>query len=281
MRTRLSPSEMSEIVNVNELRIGERIRLNHSSHDCKGGSEAAILSRNDDGYSFFCFRCGCRGFAGVAKYYTRPAPRGEGVARCSGMATAAPDDAHGEWRGWPGDVREWLTKAGMNDDRTSRYGIVWSDREESLWIPVRQYSRITTGFKHVGYVKRGFNPKSYLTKTHDKDEFYGYYVKDTEGVEDACETVVLVEDVISAIRVSEVIDCISIMGVHPKPATVSKVLTEKYKNAIVFLDGDNPTVRMKARQIGKRLPFVNVRVVDIGKDPKHCTKHELEGLLTA
>lgn len=274
---RLTQKELQEIVDANPLRVGGKIRHNHVAHHCSGSSDAAILSRDKDGYYYYCFRCGGRGHLRDAAYFAAPRAPSSAVATSEPRSVKCPpDDATTEWHAWPSEVRGWLSDAHVSTVIARDAGMVWSDKQAALWIPVRQHSLITTGCKLAGYVERHFNPKRYYARTDDKDSFYGYYVAKESKKPD---TVVLVEDVVSAIRVSEVLDCISIMGVHPKPAMIEAVLKNGYRNAIVFLDGDNPTVKMKARQIGKRLPFVNTKIVETGSDPKSYTTDELDKLL--
>jgi hypothetical protein len=193
------------------------------------------------------------------------------------VAQTPPGDAQGNWHGFPRDVKEWLLKGGIDAAATSEYGFLWSDSQSKLWIEARQYSKICTGWKVAGYVLRGFNPKSYLTRTHDKDNFYGYYIAPPSVINN--RKIMVVEDVVSAIKCSQVVDSIAIFGVHPKPSIVQRILMDDYDKAYIFLDGDNPTVRMKAREIPKRLPFIKCEIIETGCDPKHLTKQQIEELI--
>ena len=74
-------------------------------------------------------------------------------------------------------------------------------------------------------------------------------------------------------------DSIAIFGVHPKPSIVQRILMGDYDKAYIFLDGDNPTVRMKAREIPKRLPFIKCEIIETGCDPKHLSKEQIEELI--
>lgn len=145
--------------------------------------------------------------------------------------------------------------------------MVWSDAAQKLYLPI-------TNPTLVGYVERGFDPKHYRVRLSDPENAYGLY-QPYRG-----ETVALVEDVLSAWRVSSVVDSMAILGVHISPAMQCRLMADGYTKAIVFLDGDNATVRMKARAIRSRLPFLSCRVVETGKDPKHYTHTELTELLS-
>lgn len=82
--------------------------------------------------------------------------------------------------------------------------------------------------------------------------------------------VVIVEDVLSAWRVSEVCDTIALCGTELHSPVINAVAQEGYTDAVVWLDADNPVVRMKARKIANRLNgLAATHMVETGKDPKH------------
>jgi hypothetical protein len=252
------------------------VRVNHDATYCSGDSKSMIVERKENGdIAAHCFRCGGRGFIRATPYFVAPTPHGvRTMPRYDASGKfRLPDDASGEWGAYPREVRAWLGSGGITSVINDKHGFQWSDSRASLFMPVRQGSRITSGFKTVGLVERKFNPKAYWTRTEDKDSFFAYYPT-ADG-----KTVVMVEDVVSAIRVSEVCDCVALMGVHAKPAVIERVLQDGYRECVVFLDGDNATVRMKAREIGRHLPFMATRVVETGKDPKSYSREELSKLL--
>lgn len=241
-----------------------------------------IVERKEDGTAnAYCFRCGGSGYHSYTRHFksagtlAKSYGSGSELARTKSPGISPPDDADGQWGGFPREVKEWLLKGGVNDLVASKYGFSWSDSQERLWIEARQYSKVTTGYKVAGHVVRGFNPKSYLTRTHDKDNFFGYYVTDNPHTEGK---IMIVEDVVSAIKCAQVIDSVAIFGVHPKPSIIQHILSGGYRQAYVFLDADNPTVRMKAREIPKRLPFIKSEVIELGYDPKYCSIEQLKEL---
>lgn len=262
-----------------------KVRVNHIADDCSGGSDSMIVERCEDGTATsYCFRCGGRGFIRGDAYYKQPTHRNKSVdgTTADGAGEAGryptgssgriiPEDLTDMWTAFPVEARHWLMKAGVSSSPV----IKWSDEREALYITVLQGSLVTTGTKHVGYVIRGFNPKYYLTNTDCKEEFYGHYICPTSKH----KTVVLVEDVLSAMRVSELHDAVCLLGVHAKPAVLTKLFSCGYTDAIVFLDGDNTQVKMKARQLAKRLCWMNTRIVETGRDPKDYSKEELDKLL--
>lgn len=274
MTTRLSTSEWEHLVPSS---VGS-VRVNHRSDRCSGDSDSMIVERRKNGdLAAHCFRCGGRGFIRGVAYYTPPTKPTTNPDASSGVVAAGvyiPADCHSEWRGFPAECRRWLTEAGIDSTIVTNNEFKWSDSTECLYIPVWQESKITVGHKLVGYVQRFFNPKSYLTRTNDKANFYGHYVHSA-----TTDTVVVVEDVLSAIRCAMVHDSLALLGVALKPEAISKLLTCGYKRAIIFLDGDNPQVKMAARAIAKRLFFMEVSIIETGRDPKEYSIDELREML--
>lgn len=95
---------------------------------------------------------------------------------------------------------------------------------------------------------------------------------------------VIVEDVLSAIKVTRVEDCI---GIPLMGANVSQQLAEHcglhFENVFIFLDNDNKQVRENQRKAKKLLdPLVRGQVILLQKDrdPKSYTVGELSKILT-
>ena len=172
------------------------------------------------------------------------------------------------WADYPALAQRWLLGGGFDSTLCSKYGVVWSDRSDALFLPVLRNGET------AGYAMRKLSPKTYRSLTADFPRFFGWMKDNTTNV-------VLVEDVLSCYRVHEAgFDSIALMGTEIKDSVIDAVREGRYGAAVIFLDADNPTVRMKARRIAKRLPFVHTRVLETGKDPKRHTEEELKCLLT-
>lgn len=88
-------------------------------------------------------------------------------------------------------------------------------------------------------------------------------------------TVVLVEDVVSALRVSEHMNCICLGGTNLTDF-VKEFIIGSYENVIVFLDGDDAG-RNAAEKIRKELKlYCNVRVIRAKRDPKEMSNLQLK-----
>lgn len=251
------------------------VRVNHDSGHCSGESQSLIITRrDDDSVSAFCFRCGAKGWIPPAGYYKQPR-----MGESSGHQELVehegymlPPDVSSNRAEWPVEPVRWLGKAGLLE--TPRQPL-WSFERDTLYLPVEQEGVSEFGPKLTGYVLRRFDPKSYLTLAADKAAFWGLY-RGQEGH----STVVLTEDVLSAWRVAELTDSISIMGTELKPQILTHLLAAGYQRAIIYLDGDNAIVKGKTRSIAQALSFLpSVEIVETGTDPKNEPKERLRELL--
>lgn len=255
-----------------------KVRVNHTSDSCSGGRDSMVVERKEDGsIHAYCFRCGARGYAGADGYRKSATELREkfgGVRSDVGRGPVRSKPESGGVKGYggfPAHVRAWLSGAGLSPAAVDAHDCEYFDREDALYIGVLQVDRM------IGWVRRSFNPKDYRpVPLVSMDRFYGHWWTPEAG------TVVLTEDVLSAYRcfVDSKHDSISLMGTEIRDTIVDTILLHRYHTAIVFLDGDNPTVRMKARKIAKRLPFLSTRIIEDGRDPKRHSKEELTCLLT-
>lgn len=256
------------------------VRVNHNSGDCSGESKSLKITRQDDGsITAKCFRCGITGwYSGSNRNFVPVVRRTKDDAAITGTTTGIclPADATSASTDFPVAVRGWLAKGGITPVIAEEHGILWSDDLEQLYIPVTQDTSIF-GPVALGYVLRRFEPKRYLTLTLDKARFWGFLR--WAGVPLKKEPLIIVEDMISGLRCKEISDTMVLCGTEFKAGAVSLIVHEGYKEAVVFLDADNPQVRMKARQLAKRLSWMNVRIIETGKDPKHYSKEQLENLI--
>lgn len=257
-----------------------KVRVNHLSEYCTGDSASLIISRDDNaGISAHCFRCGARGYYSGTIHHQSATERRNRFAGGSVVSPkwGPPSDAT---TALPKVAREWLAKAGLQSSVTEAEGFLWGEEKSQLWIPVRQHCVTAFGPRLVGHVLRGFAPKSYLTRAMDRERFYGLYrcLPEDAQVGRSTDTIVLVEDVVSALRSSEICDTIALLGTSIPPAALSQMVKDGYKEAVVFLDGDNSIVKMQARKIAKSLPIPH-RIVETGQDPKSYSSQALRKLI--
>ena len=257
------------------------VRINHKSDYCVGDSLSLLVERKEDGsVAAHCFRCGSGGYSGPRLRYRDAASLREAAAKRNEDRQVVvggielPNDTTGLYDDFAPAARAWLSKAGLTKQRIEHENFLWSSDEQCLYIPVRQAGELR------GYVQRYFreDAKRYRTLQLDKALFFGYYPVSGE-VDKPSENVVVVEDTLSGLRVSENYDTLVALGTNLSPAAVSLLLRQGYKRAVIFLDADNAVVRREARRMAKKLPFLRVTFVETGRDPKSYTEEQLKQLI--
>lgn len=267
------------------------IRINHNTQACSGDSKSLAITRKENGdLSAICWRCGATGFESATRHFRDPrraAAEDEQPAVKHVDGYRLPGDAS---TFYPPEVTGWLSKAGVVPDQAIAWGFRWTDdglKQGDRWvipprtllIPVEKEIH-AMGPEAAGYVLRGFDPKSYLTLTHAKAGFWGL-IRGLPEHSGKGGTLVLVEDVLSARRVAAGAGCdaLALCGVSLKAEALQWVLREGYGEAVIYLDADNPQVKMNARKLSKALGWMPTRIVETGTDPKREPNERLKALI--
>ena len=254
------------------------VRVNHASPLCQGDSKSLRIVRKADGaIAADCYRCGATGYVPPSGHYRPSQRRVEDDETKDVDGFELPADATTDVRRWPAAAGAWLAKAGLGAEALARDGAQWSESTQTLYLPVLQETS-AFGQKLVGWVLRGFDPKRYLTLTSQPASLWALR-RGPDGHSGPGGTLVIVEDVLSAMRVAELTDALALLSVAIKPSAVAWVARERYKEAVVFLDGDNSEVRKAARVVARQLSFLPVRIIETGQDPKLLPKAELDKLI--
>lgn len=241
------------------------VRVNHSSSSCSGSSDSMLITtKPDSSVSAKCFRCGAVGFVPSSSFILA----GSGGVSSSVVVPRYVGIPKGSksWSEFPIKAKSWLLKSGMTEEMCSAFNIVWSDKFETLIIP------INVGGKLIGVIHRGF-------EKHNR-----YRLITTDGrscvlfatIDGNTERVVLVEDSLSAIRIKSVgVSSIALLGVELKPI-IKKILIELgVKKVSVWLDNDTSSVVLKARHIAKELSWIDVEIIK-GADAKYLNDAQLK-----
>jgi|TARA_Y100000310_G_scaffold216268_1_gene217313 DNA primase len=93
------------------------------------------------------------------------------------------------------------------------------------------------------------------------------------------DTVCLVEDCLSAIKVGRYVTAIALLSSNYREHL--STIIARHDRVIVFLDNDNPTVQREARKIYLRVELLvkDVKLIRATKDPKDHTDEELRDFL--
>lgn len=160
---------------------------------------------------------------------------------------------------------QWLRKYRITNDDIASHGIMWSDEQQQLIFPC-----FNSDHRAIGWQARNFNsvkPK-YVT--------YGQ-MKFSPIATIIADTCVLVEDVISAIRVSKVLPCVPICGSHVSGELLNS-LRAHFKHLMVWLDRDKAGEAYKASNRATLMGF-NSRVVVTKLDPKEYSENDIKEIL--
>lgn len=185
---------------------------------CKSGTRTPCFATYSDGYH--CFTCGKKkiekdGYAWKPCFDTKPSGMVELPTLTNNISQFSLE------------VLQWLYKYYVFDDLIKKYNICYVPEVNSLVLPVFD------GDKLISYQQRSFPRKGFIT---NGDKTLPFMIKCGQE-----NTVVLVEDYISAIRLGEHVHTICLFGVH-----VSNIMLKFIENLNmdikIWLDPDDAGV---------------------------------------
>lgn len=261
-----------------------QVNVDHDS--CSAGTDRKkrlYIRRLDDGHSIlaYCHNCGLSGYYNAATkksrhYKDRNAGDSGQPTKHSKVGKSSPrlpSDLDTEPRNWPARARAWCYKYGLTDEDIKRGKFGYSNTTRRVHIPVYgpdgplvvQSRRIHEDDKYPKYLTFG-DSSSVVT-----------IIKSTNPASD--RTLVIVEDMISGLKVSKVHDVLVLLG--SELSDRQALVCSTYKKVFIFLDNDNPIINKKALTMQQKLGMIVdiVVVTHTNKDPKEYTIKELEEIL--
>lgn len=277
--------------------VGEQVNIHH----CKmgRGNDKLYIKRIDNGAVAYCHHCGQRGYAGLRALGTgayagrrslsTPTGSGEyaspadisGGDRSSQGGTGPnpektpiryPSDARNQVKLWTNnDAKVWILKYGIRMDDINAAGICWSDKFSSILFP-RYLDGNLVAFQTRRFPNEG-GPK-YLTYG-DSNSLYDA-LRGPVGV----DTLVLVEDYLSGLKVSQIAPAFVLNGTGLKDTQLAHLLKD-YSKFVIMLDNDNWQVKSSQLKLLKRISTyaTKANIVEVDKDPKEYEFSELKTLL--
>jgi len=221
----------------------------------------------------YCFSCGFHEGDTSRSKMRRFAEKVNGgsneIPQCG---IAYPEDATEDIRH---DALTWVKSYGITNYEISYNNFLWSERKELLIFPF--YGSVT-GIGHndlIAWQGRYFGPykeyPKYVTYGIRQDVFNYCYPLGFNIFDDT--TLVIVEDLISAIKVSRHVSTIPLFSSDANKYQLFK-MAHYYKHAIIWLDPDKHQHAIKLKQRAESF-FTSVRVVLSDKDPKDYTDKEI------
>ena len=167
--------------------------------------------------------------------------------------------------------KAWLYGKGITDEQIKRYNFGYSSHYDRVILPVYEHiiakKLIFWEGRYLGTPDRDHPKYMKVSESNRKDI---YFIADGNK----SETVVLVEDILSAVRVGEVTDCYAMLYAFV-PDIVVWTLSKLYKNIIIWLDPDKQSDMvdyvLRYRSFG-----LNVHIMISALDPKCYTAGEIE-----
>lgn len=271
---RLNPSEFMEHAPQTE----GQVHVNHEG--CPEGTDRKqrlyIKRLPDNTVLAYCHHCGLSGIhkervANIHRVKRQPVVEGK-LAKDLRL----PKDVLKDETRWPREAIGWLLKYGITDTEIRKYGIVYSPSLDRLLLPLYMDGNYI-GWQGRSFAKDGDSPK-YITTvdSNNPNGNCGVY---------ACNiprhTAVLVEDVLSAIRVSRRVDAIALIGSHPTSEVVNWIVNRGYKKLVIWLDNDKQVVKDTQSDLQNLLTLMGceVELVLTSKDPKDHSDNEIKELL--
>ncbi len=260
----------------------------HTRTDCpqcgvSTNTNAAIVNHNAKYYSIYCNACD------LQEYERRGIQTLEDRQRVNQLNESAkqhllgdiklPEGTTYEPEEFSREARMWLYKAGLTPTDWRHYGIGYNERIERVILPVYD----TVG-KLIWYQCRaiitGQKPK-YLQPSRDKGTIY--YVS---GTEEHKGSVVVVEDVLSYIRVKNALNTLNgdtqvFTPLGTKLSTHQVNILSNYDSVIVWFDNDRAgqegTKRIR-QSVGM---FSKVSSIRTDQDPKLYSSKQIRNLIGA
>lgn len=176
----------------------------------------------------------------------------------------------------PGTPMSWLLQYGLTTQSCNKYGIYWSPIRQMLCWQIK-----SPRDEILGWQGRNFSPEAKTKYTshgriHEDLCILGEQRPVTFG-DDGEDKVVLVEDYISAIKVSSVLPTVPLFG-----CTISteglQALKDRFKGVIVWLDSDKLD---NARKIALKASMVGLtgQVLFTELDPKCYDTNNIRNFL--
>jgi DNA primase len=245
-------------------------------HHC-GKGKSMVLYNTNKGVSRHCFRCSDREFI----------PHGQRSISALRKSQAAMSYVHSKEVTLPDDftfdipksARTWLLLAGVSTYLSEKYGIGWSPSMGRVILPTRRGGELV-------YVQcRDTSPRPTFKYLNNPPNHVGSIITWSDpdtllwGPVLGEDTVVLVEDYLSAIRVGRITHAASILGTTITDSRLSQIVS-RFSKVVLWFDND-PAGQSCASKHTKQLSLMGIPSVTITTelDPKMYNNTEIDNIL--
>lgn len=250
------------------LPIGGRGRF---PHDC-GPGEVLLCNRSAKGWNAYCFRCDDSDFKPVPPMNLHDRLALQEQERAAEVALerdpTPPMPCNTDIASWPLEARVWLYKAALTNEDIERLGFYYHEPTKRVVIPV-----LDNGELVYWQARRIFGDKGakYINPVVPRGSVVPRF--------GSGNTIVLTEDILSAMRVGEATEAWSLMGVKLCPEVLQRIMADG-RQVLVWLDPDGAGFDGAAK-VARTLSLAGVRhaVVKSPKDPKNHSRAEVRHII--
>ena len=227
----------------------------------RNGNNLGIYS---DG-SEYCFSCGYHNRGSVIR---KTSAELQSTGREPTRTIGIPGDCDGRL---PEKAWEWLKSYSLTETDVIKNNILWSEQFERVVFPI--LDDIGNLLAWQGRYLGDLDKPKWFTQGDLKNLMHILGPKSNN-------TCVLVEDLISAIRVSNTgVCCMPIFGSHISLDKLRNLKILNYQRILIWLDKDKQIDSLKFSRQGQQLG-INTRSIITTHDPKAYTKQEIKSFLT-
>lgn len=196
---------------------------------CRGGNtqeRTLVVSVRHETLLWLCYRASC-GFKGARNIGGRSNHLHTGTNPVSCRGAVGREILRHTGR-LPQEIREDLrSRYGITEAHESLFAIGWDNTTNRLSIPVRNFRS-----EPLGVVLRSLNGAKPKTLTHTEKDSLSWFVNHT------ARGVIIVEDQFSAIRASDYLTSVALLGTHLNEQRVAEIKASGLSPVYLALDAD-------------------------------------------
>lgn len=259
----------------NWLEIAQQLPLNGKTdtvcpENC-GSGEKLSVNHSVKSYWCNCYRCGFSDQHWKGQQTLTELKRIQDLNDAAAQIQLSLELPHDYTTEIPLHGRMWLYKAGITEPVWSSYSIGYSESLDRVVLPVYDTEGNLIWYQ-CRALHAGQKPK-YLQPARDRSAVMFHIQRDGEHL----QRVVVVEDILSAIRVGKHVSACSLLGT--KITTAQAAELGKYPEVTTWLDSDRAG-RSGAYKIRKTLGLITeVSNILTEKDPKELSNREIKQCL--
>lgn len=253
---------------------------------CEGGSskeKSLSITRRSSTEAFFnCFRTKCSLGGGHIALYQAD----DGSVLKSKSRKPTTNQVTHNLTGLDKEVVEYFKTNYYMTPAQLAYGRFRTTFDRRIYMPIFDPNRLNRGgavrkYKELYQGRREFSsiPKTLNYFTPDSDRVCASWYYRLRSRRKSSDTLLIVEDIVSAIRLTDHVDAVSLMGTALSDDKQKEVRSKHYKKIYLALDEDATlkAIRIK-KSCGLYLP--NLQVLPLSKDIKDMTPEDIEEKLS-